>query len=54
MGHIAQDIRENDGYGFGQKWEGALEASHHIFRLYRKSVSRTTDEKSNKIDVTNR
>ena len=54
LGHIAQDIRDNNCYGFGQKGENALEESHHVFRLMRRSVSRTTDETSNKIDVTNR
>ena len=54
LGHITKSIEENNGYGFGQKWEGTLEAVHQLIRLYRKSVTRKTNETACKKDLFNR
>ena len=54
LGHIVKSIEENRGYGFGQKWEGTLEAVHQLFRLYRKSVTRKTNKEASKTDIMTR
>ena len=54
LGHVVQAIVDNRGYGLGQKQESMLEMLHQLFRLFRKSVARTTGKTSNKVDVITR